>query len=302
LKHKALLQGKQFDEAIRTLKSIPKSEHTPKTRAALAKLLTTRLPSKPSKSNRDLTEITACHNFVLSHYPSTALHSYNELITLGVQPANNENAELPDAAITLFKGRELSNALKPMQAIQVLNSYRKPNEKIILELAYLYNLIGNRALAIRELERLRLINPNGTEGLDLLAGLYAAESSSSQLELLVNELNEHAPNSTATLLAMAYFCVKTNNLQKAHLFAQRAISIAPPGKARSSAALLRALLLTKEQRYQEADQYLQNILTYDSKNIDVYELSLRSLLARVGSYNKMFKRFTENLRHGQKHR
>jgi pentatricopeptide repeat protein len=55
LLHKALLRERNFEEAIKVLNLIPKNEHTPKTRAALAKLLTSRL-SKQSKS-----EIVACH-------------------------------------------------------------------------------------------------------------------------------------------------------------------------------------------------------------------------------------------------
>jgi hypothetical protein len=50
-----LLREKNYEEAIKVLSAIPKNEHTPKSRAALAKLLTTKL-SKQSKP-----EIIASH-------------------------------------------------------------------------------------------------------------------------------------------------------------------------------------------------------------------------------------------------
>lgn len=73
-----------------------------------------------------------------------------------------------------FKSRALVADSKPLQAISALKTCTRPNAKISLELANLYNFVGNRSKAISELERLRLLNPYGVKGMDLLASLYYA--------------------------------------------------------------------------------------------------------------------------------
>jgi uncharacterized protein HemY len=56
--------------------------------------------------------------------------------------------------------------------------------------------------------------------------------------------------------------------------------LAQPGKEKAHAALLRALILIESKNYEAADHFLQNILKFDSQNIDAFELSLRSNLQR----------------------
>ena len=154
---------------MKSLNDIPKNEHTPKTRAALAKLLTSR--QSTSKS-----DIIACHNFVLSQFPSTALYTYNELVNAGPLARRTLKEVQDDALVTkiYFKARAFINESKPLQAIAALREYNQPNSKIILELAHLYNYVGNRSKAITELERVRLVDPYGFAGMDLLSSLYYA--------------------------------------------------------------------------------------------------------------------------------
>lgn len=114
-------------------------------------------------------------SFVLSQFPSTAPYTYNELTNLGPISRRYVKEQVDETASSIyFKARSLVNELKPMNAIAALREYRQPNAKLILELATLYNFVGNRSKAIAELERLRLVDPNGIRGMDLLASLYYA--------------------------------------------------------------------------------------------------------------------------------
>ncbi|KAI6176058.1 Anaphase-promoting complex subunit 7 [Aphelenchoides bicaudatus] len=279
--HKALLRERNYEQAIKQLNLIPKNESTPKSRAALAKLLTTR-HSKQSKA-----EIIACHNSILSQFPTTALYTQNELYKLNsnakrTEEIENDENDLPTSAY--FRARLLLNQQMPLEAIAALKEYKHPNPKICLELATLYNNVGNRTKAIAEFERLRLIDPYGFLGMDVLAGLYYANQLTNKpngkLESLVNFLNECHPNEPETFLAMAYLSKQKNNQKESALFAQRALVLSQPGKDKGNAALLRALILIESRNYEPAFSFLQNILKFDSQNIDAFELNIRANLQR----------------------
>ncbi|KAI6181336.1 hypothetical protein M3Y98_00818200 [Aphelenchoides besseyi] len=299
---KSYCMEKRFDEAIAVLSAIPKNEHSLKSRSALAKLLSARLRlTKSTKPSRELTEVLACHHYVVSKMPN-AYFSQSELISfISTTPTAKDlidnNSEDPASITSIyFKASRLVAELKPLQAIEVLKSHKQPNCRIIHELAQLYYTVGNTQAAIRELERLKSLNAYSAKGMDMLAALYAQrdKKSTTELESLVNYLNEFAAGTAETFIALGYLSRRLNRVKEAMLFSQRAL-LYGQGKAKAPAALLRSLLLLDQKRFDEADSNLKAILAYDCRNIAAFEFSLHSLLSQKSFEN--VKQLGEMCRH-----
>ena len=142
------MRENKYDDALAALTAIPKAEHLAKTRAALSKLLTTRLRGKSARTTREIAEIISNHSYVLlaayfldlltcfrsilSQF-SSAYSAYNEILQLGVgtTTANVEidETECTTASLLYFRACRLSAENKPLQALNVLKGYTRPNAR-----------------------------------------------------------------------------------------------------------------------------------------------------------------------------
>lgn len=159
-------------------------------------------------------------SFVLAHFPSTTPYTRTEILKLlktDVIPKKTPSREEDhEATAAYFKSRHyLFNEQKPLRAIEALREYRKPNARfevlldqntrcsgsywswqfsttsLGIEAAQYRNLIRFLYFDVvfRELERLRLVDPYGIKGMDLLASLYYAFDKGTSVSALISHCN-----------------------------------------------------------------------------------------------------------------
>lgn len=168
--------------------------------------------------------------------------------------------------------------------------------RIVLELAELYNLVGNSALAISHFERLRTFDPPSVRGMGRLALLYfnnrvssfvhetlllCVQQGDSDLEKLGTRCLAIDDHSAETFLALGYLCLRQKKEKDASVFAQRAQRLAKSSKMHSQVYALKACIKFEWHHFSEAEKNLRKATNADRRNIDVYELGVRGLLEQA---------------------
>ncbi|CAD5227225.1 unnamed protein product [Bursaphelenchus xylophilus] len=285
MKYRALCRLKRFDTAFDMLSAIPKTEHVPKTRLAMAKLHSTRLSySRNGLSPRpckDMTEMVNFYDGVVAQCPN-AYHCVNKLYFFGTGPSMDLTYDNDDTAQLLFKAKELRSLLLPVEAIEVLKKADQRNVQVVLEMAELYNIVGNYPKAKYELERLLTLNPHGVLGLDFLARIYnklEKDKEKERLEKLLHHClncDERAPETYVILGFMA----RGRRDDTAQTFVSKALSTYMCGPDRVNALILKANLHLDSQRKNWADECLRHVLTYDHRNVDAMEMLVKLVVLR----------------------
>ncbi|CAD5220927.1 unnamed protein product [Bursaphelenchus okinawaensis] len=286
MKYKVYCRLKKYSAAYEMLAAVPKADHIPKTRLALAKLHSTRLnySKNTAKSAREVGEIVANYDAIVTTRPC-AYHCISKLYFFGSPPSVELNYDGHETTVALFKAKALRLQLVPLEALRVLRNTNQKNIYVVLESAELYSMVGDFVKSKFELERLLTLNPYGLIGMDLLARVYyklEKEKEKQRLETLLLHCLHVDENAPETYVTFGYLA-RGRRDESSQNFVGKALSAYMCGPDRCNALILKATLHTDIQRKTYADECLRQVLTYDPRNVEAMEMLARLVVMRKSS-------------------
>uniref|UniRef100_A0A914DHL6 Uncharacterized protein n=1 Tax=Acrobeloides nanus TaxID=290746 RepID=A0A914DHL6_9BILA len=173
--YKSLLKEEKVDEAIRVLENIPEDQSVPKVKYALAKLHLTMTRPSPKTTRSTTPKWVKYFKCVTDQVPVAVLcKSY--LVDHGLLNAEEDpliNLLNPETRIWLLAKQAEANR-KYIDATEILSEFHTTNLRIVLELARLYHIAGDRQKALANFERAHSLNYSNASGMDIYASLLYA--------------------------------------------------------------------------------------------------------------------------------